>query len=124
VVVNMPSILSNAANDPTVRIFDSFYNIDVTVNASEYELVQAFFNGVCETQNQAKQFTAFLFRVATESGIPAQELLAEMQSMKTDNITINQFLIFYLNSFRPKTGLYGISTEPTPVYPVARNVVR
>jgi len=120
----MPTILSDSANDPTVKIFDSFYNIETLVNVNEYELVQAYFNGVCQTQNQANQFTAFLFRVATESGIPAQELLAEMQSMNTDSVTINQFLIFYLNSFRPKTSLYGISTEPTPVFPVARNVVR
>lgn len=108
----------------TVRIFDAFYNIDTIVNANEYELVQAFFNNVCTTKNQADNFTAFLFRVATESGIPATELLAEMESMKTNSIMLNQFLIFYLNKYRPKTNLYGIGTIPSPVLPVARNVVR
>jgi|688.fasta_scaffold543266_2 hypothetical protein len=120
----MPTIFRNSAADPTVRIFDSFYNIDTVVNANEFELVQAFFAGVCETKQQADQFTAFLFRVATESGIPAIELLSEMESMRTDSVRLNKFLIFYLNKFRPKTNLYGLSSIPSPVFPVARNVVR
>lgn len=120
----MPTILTNSTIDQTVKIFDGFYNLDITVNANEYELVQAFFNSVCETKQQAATFTAFLFRVSTESGIPAMEFLAEMESMKTDKAMINQFLIFYLNKYRPKTNLYGIATVPSPVLPVARNVVR
>lgn len=120
----MPTIFTNNSVDQTVRIFDSFYNLNTDVNANEYELVQAFFNGVCETQQQANTFTAFLFRVSTESGIPSIELLEEMQSMKSDRVLLNQFLIFYLNKYRPKTNLYGIGTIPSPVLPVARNVVR
>ena len=119
----MPTISENNL-DQTVQIFDSFYNIDVTVNGNEFDLVRSFFISVCETENQANNFTAFLFRVSTESGIPPIELLEQMQSLKTDNLTINQTLIFYLNTFRPKTNLYGIGTEPVPVFPVARNVVR
>ena len=120
----MPTIFRTSATDPTVKIFDGFYNIDTVVNANEFELVQSFFIGVCETKQQAEQFTAFLFRVATESGIPAIELLSEMESMKNDSVRLNQFLIFYLNKFRPKTNLYGLSAIPSPVLPVARNVVR
>jgi hypothetical protein len=120
----MPTIFKNSAADQTIRIFDGFYNVDVVVNANEYELVQAFFTSVCETKQQAEQFTAFLFRVATESGIPATELLSEMESMRTNSVMLNKFLIFYLNKFRPKTNLYGLSDIPAPVLPAARNVVR
>jgi len=119
----MPYISKNQ-QDQTTQIFDSFYKTDVIVLSAEFDLVRSFFISVCTTENQAEQYTAFLFRVSTESGIPAIELLEQMQSLKTDEVTINQTLIFYLNSFRPKTNLYGISTEPVPVFPVARNVVR
>jgi len=120
----MPTIFNNQNSlDQTVRIFDSFYNINTVVNANEFELVNSFFESICSNKQQAANFTAFLFRVATESGIPAIQFLEELQGMKTNSVLLNQFLIFYLNKFRPKTNLYGIGSIPSPIIPVARNVV-
>jgi len=42
----MPTI-SEHKLDQTVQIFDSFYNIDVTVNGNEFDLVRCFFVSIC-----------------------------------------------------------------------------
>lgn len=121
----MPTIFDNRnTQDQTIRIFDAFYNVDTIVNASEYDIVLGFFRTVCATAQIAANYTAFLFRVSTESGVPALELLDQLQAFKSDNMKINQFMAFYLNKFRPKTSLYGVGTIPRPVQPVARNVVQ
>ena len=120
----MATIFRKNLTDPTVQIFDKFYNTNTKVNSNEFDIVNSFFAGICATKEQADQFTAFLFRVSTESGIPAVDLIDEAKKFQNDSVKLNQFLIFYLNKFRPKTNLYGISSIPVPVFPVARNVVR
>ena len=121
----MPTIFDNRNTmDQTVRIYDAFYDIDVTVNAAEFDIVLGFFREVCQTADIAANYTAFLFRVAAESGIPVLDFLEDLQGMKTDSMKINQFLAFYLNKFRPKSSLYGVGSIPRPVIPVARNVVQ
>lgn len=121
----MPTIFDNRNSmDQTVRIFDSFYNLNTIVNSSEFDIVYGFFKEICPTSQIAGNYTAFLFRVSTESGIPAIQLVEELNSMKTNSMMVNQYLAFYLNRFRSKTNLYGVSTVPRPVQPVARNVVQ
>lgn len=121
----MPSIFDKTDSlDQTVRIYDNFYKTDIIINSNEYDIVFAFFKDICQTTQIAANYTAFLFKVSNESGISAMELMDELYKMKTDKILINSFLAFYLNSFRSKTSLYGVGTVPSPVQPVARNVVQ
>lgn len=119
----MANILdSRTSLDQTVRIFDSFYAFDLRVNASEYDIVRGYFISVCETKNIAENFTAVLFRISQETGIPALDLLGAVKG--TDNqLQMNQVINYYLNSFKSKTSLYGISIVPQPNIPVARNIV-
>ncbi len=108
--------------DQTVRIFDSFYSTDLSVNASEFDLVYSYFLGICETKNIAENFTAVFFRVAQESGLPVISLLESIQGSK-NKLEMNQTLCYYLNSFKSRTSLYGIGVVPKPNQSVARNVV-
>lgn len=110
------------AVDNTVKIFDNFYNKQISVSAEQYNLVSAFFLGVCPTQDIANNFTAFLFIVAKESGL---DPLTIIESLKGSNnkLQIDQKFAYYLNSFKSKTSLYGVAVVPRPVQPVARNVV-
>lgn len=121
----MPTIFDNRNSlDQTVRIFDSFYNVDQIINSSEFDIVFGFFKEVCSTTQIASNYTAFLFRVSNESGVPIMELMEQLYKIKTNKILIDTFLAYYLNRFRSKTNLYGVSTVPRPVQPVARNVVQ
>jgi hypothetical protein len=108
--------------DNTVKIFDAFYDNALKVNSNQYDIVLGYFTGVCKTKNIAENFTAVLFRIAQEADVDALELLDNIKG--TSNvIQINRILTYYLNSFKSKTSLYGISSIPRPVQPVARNVV-
>jgi hypothetical protein len=121
----MPTIFDNRDSmDQTVRIYDQFYNVDVVVNAAEFDIVFGFFQTICATTQIAANYTSFLFRVSSESGIPIMQFMEDLNKMKTDKMLVNSFLAFYLNKFRSKTNLYGVSTVPRPVQPVARNVVQ
>jgi hypothetical protein len=109
--------------DNTVKIFDSFYSNQLKVNSNQYDIVRGYFIGVCKTKNVADNFTAVLFRIAQEADIDALELLENVKG--TSNIIqINRILAYYLNSFKSKTSLYGISSIPRSIQPVARNVVQ
>lgn len=109
--------------DSTIQIFDNFYNVQVSVSVEQYNLVNAFFLGVCQTKEIANNFTAFLFQVAKMSGLDPMTILASLKG--ADNkLQVDQKFAYYLNSLKSKTSLYGISVVPRPVIPVARNIVR
>ena len=108
--------------DTTVEIFDSFYNITQSIPSNQYGIVLSFFKSVCDTEEIAENFTAFLFRVANASGVDALEILDNIKGIN-DKLQIDQKFAYYLNSFKSRTSLYGVSVVPKPVVPVARNVV-
>ena len=111
------------ALDQTVQIFDSFYSFNLNVNGNEYDIVHGYFVSVCTTKNIANNFTAVLFRISQETGIPVLDLLAQIQGTGT-KLQMNQVISYYLNSFKSKTSLYGVSTVPQSNQPVARNIVQ
>jgi hypothetical protein len=108
--------------DNTVKIFDSFYNINMIVPTNQYDVVRSFFKSVCSDNKTAENFTAFLFRIAQESDIDALSLLETIKGAN-NTVELNQSIAYYMNSFKSKTSLYGVAVVPRPVQPVARNVV-
>jgi len=119
----MASIIdSKIGIDQTVLIFDSFYAVDLAVNSNEYDIVLGYFKSVCSTNTIAQNFTAFLFRISQETNIYALTLLDNIQGL--NKLDMNRTIAYYMNSFKSKTSLYGISSVPTPNQPVARNIVQ
>ena len=113
--------------DQTVRVFDSFYEYDVDVPASEYDVVNSYFRSVMTTKQAADNFTVSLFRVAENTGIPALTLLQSFQESggnvgNTMNLDVN--MAYYLNSIRNRATLLGIGVPVTPNFYAARNVVQ
>lgn len=120
----MAKIIDNRTDlDKTVRIFDSFYATDLIVGAAQYDIVYGYFSNVCATKNVAQNFTAVLFRVAQETEIDVLTLLDQIKGTST-KLKMNQLMAYYLNSFKSKTSLYGISIIPKPNEPVQRNIVQ
>lgn len=109
--------------DRTVRIFDSFYAIDLVIGSSQYDIVYGYFVSVCDTKNIAANFASVLFRIAQETNIDVLELLKQIQGA-SNKLQTNKIMAYYLNSFKSKTSLYGIGSLPKPVQPVARNIVQ
>lgn len=119
----MPLIYTQEESiDRTIKIFDDFYNINLTVPTNQYDVVRSYFIGVCADKKTAENFTAFLFRIAQEAGIDALELLQEIKGIN-NTVELNQTMAYYMNSFKSKVSLYGVAVIPKPVQPVARNVV-
>ena len=109
--------------DPTIRIFDSFYSVSLTVGAAQYDIVHGYFTKVCGTERIANNFTAFLFRIAQETRTDVLELLEQLKGLN-DKLKVNQVIAYYMNSLKSKTSLYGVATIPKPNVPVARNIVQ
>ena len=119
----MPRILDDRTTlDNTVRIFDSFYQTDLQVGASQYDIVHGYFLSVCTTKNIADNFTTVLFRISTQTGVDVLELLNELKGAE-NKLQMNKIICYWLNGLKSKTSLYGISVIPKPVVPVARNIV-
>jgi hypothetical protein len=108
--------------DSTIQIFDSFYSFNMTVNGNEYDIVHGYFVSICETKQIANNFTAVLFRISNETGYPVLDLLEQIKGTK--KMEMNQIIAYYLNSFKSKTSLYGLSIVPRANQPVARNIVQ
>jgi len=118
----MAKILDTRNNmDQTVRIFDSFYSFNLVVPGNQYDIVHGYFISVCATKTIANNFTAVMFRIAQDTGIPVLDLLDQIKGKS--KMELNQVLAYYLNSFKSKTSLYGIAIIPKSNQPVARNIV-
>lgn len=109
--------------DQTIKIYDNFYNLSLTINSAQYDVVYSFFRGITDSDTIAKNFTAFMFRIAQEVGIDVLELLQQLKTIGGDKIKVNKVIAYYLNSLKSKTSLYGTSMVPAPNIPVARNVI-
>jgi hypothetical protein len=119
----MATSIDNNLNalDQTVRIFDNFYNFNLVVPSNQYDIVHSYFIGTCDTKKIADNFTTFFFKIAQDTGIPATTLLESIQGQT--KLDMNRTIAYYLNSFKSKAALYGISFIPQPNLPVARNIV-
>lgn len=108
--------------EQTISIFDNFYSIKLVVNAADYDVVFSFFKGASGNTQIAGNFTAFLFRIAQEANVNVLELL-EIIKGQPNKLQMNKVICYYLNSFKSKTALYGISSIPRPNESVQRNIV-
>jgi hypothetical protein len=113
---------SRSSVDQTVRIFDSFYSVNLVVNGDEYDIVYGYFKSINNSSIISGNFTAILFRISQETGIPVLDLLGYIKG--TTKLEMNQVICYYLNSFKSKTTLYGVSTILQANQPVARNIVQ
>lgn len=120
----MPTIIEdNRSLDQTIKIYDSFYTQTLVINASEFDIVMGYFTEVCETQKIAANFTTQLFRISQNAEIPVLTLLDYIKGVD-NKLEMNKLITYYLNSFKSKTTLYGVSVVPRPNQSVARNVVQ
>ena len=107
--------------DDSVKLFDSFYNYDMVVDGSQYEIVRSYFKSINNSDAIAENFSTMIFRIASITGENALTLLSFIQG-KT-KLQANAIMIYYLNNIKSKTALYGISVVPQPNDNVQRNIV-
>lgn len=107
--------------DKTILIYDSFYNNKSIVNATDYDAVHSYFYGVSNNKTIANNFTAILFNIAQQSGTNVIELLQIIKGSK-NTLQMNSVICYYLNTFKSKVALYGVSNVPKPNQAVQRNV--
>lgn len=110
----------NTSVDQTVRIFDQFYKYDVNVPAEEYDIVYSYFGSVFVTKEAAANFTSALFQVASETKVPAVDLLRTFYGQ--DKMQLTTGMAYYLNGIRSPSTLLGVINPTVPNYYTARNV--
>jgi len=113
---------TNYNQDLTVRVFDRFYDYDVNVPAAEYDVVYSYFLQEMGTKQAAGNFTVSLFRIASETNIPALTLLTQFSGESGVNLDVS--LAYYLNQIRSRATLLGVSNPVTPNFYAARNVIQ
>lgn len=118
----MPTVNElNPKIDQVVRVFDTFYTYEITVEPGEYDAVSSYFESVFTDRRIAQNFTATLFRIADQLKRPALGLLAEIQGQ--DTITLSTTFCYYLNGLRSPSTLLGVNVPIIPNYWAARNVL-
>lgn len=116
------AIFTTTSLGNTVRIFDNFYSNSLRVNAADWDVIYSFFLGNSNNKQEASNFASLLFFIAQEGEFSVLDLLATIKG-KTNKLQMNQVICYYLNTFRPKTTLYGVGIIPKPNEAVQRNVV-
>jgi|688.fasta_scaffold187062_3 hypothetical protein len=106
--------------DKTVRIFDRFYNFELSVPANEYDVLYSFFFRLSGNKDSAQNFAYAVFRIADQQGIPAIVLLDEFVG-KTQ-LDVTALIAYYLNEIRSSSTMIGVQSQVTPNYYAARNV--
>lgn len=115
-------VLSVNDIDKTIRIYDKFYATELIVPPDQYDVVYGFFYNISQSKTIAGNFTVFLFRIAQVTGISAMDLLSNLEGKQ--KLEVNAVIAYYLNSFKSKTALYGISAPPRPNQNIQRNIVQ
>jgi hypothetical protein len=113
---------SNRNIDQTVKVFDEFFRFEANVPANEYDVVNSFFLKEMADRQVAANFTASLFQVAENTGIPAVTLLQAFQGKTGMDLTAS--LSYYLNQVRSRTTLLGVGVALQPNFYAARNVTQ
>lgn len=108
--------------DKTKRIYDKFYNFDVVVNASEYDIIRSYFFNMSNSEEVADNFTVMVFRIANMTDTLPLVIFQEIKS-SGNKLEVTAIMAYYLNSLKTKTSLYGIGITPTPNQTVQRNVI-
>lgn len=116
------AIIDGINKDNSVRVYDKFYNFDVVVNASEYDIIHSYFYDISKSKDVADNFTVMVFRIANMTDTQALEIF---KTLKTSNssVEVTALMAYYLNNLKTKTSLYGIGVTPTPNQNIQRNVV-
>lgn len=112
----------NPTLDTTVRIFDDFYKVDMSVPSNEYDIVFSYLKTVFGSDNllAVRNFTATIFEVAAKAQMPVLEFLDTLKGQSGLKLTAT--LAYYLNNYRSNATLLGVSAKVTPSYYAARNV--
>jgi len=108
--------------DSTLRLFNQFYDLDLVVNANEYEVVLSYFKSKTTQEKTAQSYTENLFRISNQTDIDVLTLLDSFQ--KSDDMTITAVMAYFLNSFSDKTVMFGVNNVIVPNNGVARNIVQ
>lgn len=111
---------ANPRVDLSVRVFDNFYQFDITVPANEYDAVNSFFRSVFSSREAADSFTIQVFRIAQETNTSVLKVLDAMKGR--DEIRLTADLTYFLNGIRSPSTLLGINAVTTPNAWAARNV--
>lgn len=111
------------AVDTTVKIFDQFYNLNLVVNADQYEIVYSFFKGYTSSIATAQSFTSTLFLIANETQTNVLELLQTFEH-GGDKLKVSLTMAYYLNSVSNKTVMFGVNNVITPNNTVQRNIIQ
>ncbi len=120
----MPKIIdSRTVYDKTVKIFDDFYNVKLVVNGDQFDIVNGYFKEVIQNDQIANNYTVFLFEISQNTGINVLDLLSYIKGLN-NKLEMNKTIIYYLNTFKSKSTLYGIGFIPQANQPVARNIVQ
>lgn len=107
--------------DSSVKLFDSFYNFEMNVDANQYDIVYSYFYETSKSKNIAQNFTTIIFRLSSITGENVMVMLEYLQGKS--KLEANVTLAYYLNSIKSKTTLYGVSVVPKPNEMVQRNIV-
>lgn len=107
--------------DASVKLFDNFYNYDMVVDGTQYEIVRSYFKSVTNSDIISKNFSTMIFRIAGITGENALNILSFMQGKS--KLEGNAIIIYYLNNIKSKTALYGVTVLPQPNENVQRNIV-
>lgn len=108
--------------DRTVQIFDQFYNVNLVIDANNYEVVNSFFENITNSASIAKSYTATLFIIAQQTNIPVMTLLDNIKG-SNNRLELDASMAYYLNSVKTKTVMYGVGVVPSPNQQVQRNIM-
>lgn len=108
--------------DPTLEIFNQFYDVKLQVNADQYEIVLSYFRSVTVNDKTAKAYTENLFRISNRLDIDVLTLLDTFQSDSKMRVTLT--MAYYLNSFSERYVMFGINNVLQPNQLAARNILQ
>jgi hypothetical protein len=103
------------------KIYDKFYNIELSVDTNEYDIINSYFLKVMGSTEVARNFSASIFYIADKTGVEPLKYLENIKGQ--DQLQLSLTMSYYLNQFRSNSTLLGVGNVITPNFYAARNVI-
>lgn len=118
---NIPNDKTKSSSDPTVRVFDQYYQIPIDLNNNDLVLMKGFFEKRGFDELAAESTALVILTQAKKDNYNSMQIIDTLGGL--DAVEISALVAEILNYNRFKTSALGIAQYFSPSEEVVRNII-
>lgn len=118
---NIPQEGSQSSSDPTLQVFDEYYNSPIDINNNELIAMRGFFEKRGFAEDSAETISIIILKQARKDGYNALQIMDTLSGFSS--VEISSLVGEILNYNRLNTSVLGVTQFLSPSEEVTRNIL-